>query len=491
MTSASLRTPGIAESAVPALVGGAVLGLFLVMATSTAGDVAEMLALMLAALAAMVVVLRPEYGVLALTSTAFLSYPRVLQGSGYLTINNALGLLLTGLLVVRLALTRRVEFLESGPIRLFVLVALAVIVNNSLTEEDPSLTTLAALDLSGKRVQVILSKLAFLVFLVTFIRTRRHVLLLTFSVVGFLLVAAPNAAMNALRATGGDVERIRAASDLGIQGTGNANRLAFLCAVGIALAAYAAREYRSRWVSLASGAAITLLVTTIVLSGSRSGVLNLVILCALLLPGSPPAWRRRLVALVVAAVLLLGGLLIVAETGHSTPRAEPRGAGVRAQLERITNFMVTERGEEGAGSLRHRLELLGVGLRILQDHPLVGVGVGNFRWLSVEEYGNRLRSAMHNSYLLTLVEGGVLLMVPYLLLFRSTWSELATTRALSRRVRAPGLGWLVEATRAMFVLFLVFSLFADLWYEVFLYLIVGLTVVLARLYREAAASRPA
>ena len=123
--------------------------------------------------------------------------------------------------------------------------------------------------------------------------------------------------------------------------------------------------------------------------------------------------------------------------------------------------------------------------QVSHGRAILGVGVGNFRWVSVEDYQNSRFSALHNAYLLTLVEGGLLLFIPYLLLFRRTWKELALTRHRAAEMPGLRLRWLVDATRTVFALFLIFSLFADLWHLVFLYLIIGLAAVLARLHRPA------
>ena len=69
------------------------------------------LALLAAGLVGILVLVRPEWAVVILTSTFFVSYPAALQGTGRLTINNALGALLVLLLAARVAVERRTDFL--------------------------------------------------------------------------------------------------------------------------------------------------------------------------------------------------------------------------------------------------------------------------------------------------------------------------------------------------------------------------------------------
>jgi len=165
-----------------------------------------------------------------------------------------------------------------------------------------------------------------------------------------------------------------------------------------------------------------------------------------------------------------------------------------AYLDRITNFVMAGRnagGQAGAGagveaSTENRLELILTGLRMFVDHPLMGVGVGNFRWRSIVDYNNSHISALHNSYVLTLTEGGLVMFAGYLVLFTVVLKVLAEARRRSAEQPAVGLAWLVEGTQVMFVMFLIFSAFADCWHEAYLPFIAALTTVLARLYDPAA-----
>jgi O-antigen ligase len=428
------------------------------------------LALMVAALAGVLIVVRPEWGVIVLTSTFFFSYPEVLQGSGRLTINNVLGLVLGGLLVMRVCIERRAEFLRNRPMQLFLLLAAVLLLNYALVDKIPPVPGLEDQDASARRVQELLTRTAYLVFFVAFVRKRWQLLALAWLVVGAVLLTAPGAAWNALTAVGDNIEQTRAAASFGIATAKNPNRLAFLCAMAIAIIGHVLPEVQSRFVRLAGPVAIVLLVVTILLTASRSGLICLAVLLAMLVAGMGLRHRRAHLLLLALAISIGVALALVPEQ----------------HLERITNFVGTERGEEGAGSTLARLELIRMGLRMFADHPILGIGVANFRTVSVSEYGSSRASAQHNAYLLTLVEGGLLLFATYLLIFRSLWRELRDAQRLASQRTGPGLAWLVRATRAMLVLFLVISAFADVWHELSFYIIAGLTVAVTNLYRRAA-----
>lgn len=476
---------------------GAGLALFtLTFFGSSWGSGPLVLGLIVACLVGGLILIRPEYGVLVLTSTFFLSYPEVLQGSGRLTINNILGLILAMILLMRVALERRAEFLRNRQVQLGICIGCTILLTQLLPEQTPPLESLASLNLTEKRLHAIITKLMFLIFLVTFIRTRWQIMLLTWSVVFFVLVTVPNAIWNALTAAGG-IEQIRATANFGIRAAANANRLAFISSIAIPVIGFAMLEFRSRAAVVLGSLAIALLVATIFLSASRSGLISLLFLAVV---STARIARRRGGKLVVLALLaaIVGGISLALIQQDYQPAMTQHEPGIRGALaeaarrlhlpqpyvDRITNFFVTERGEEGSGSLRARLQLLDVGLRMFVDHPITGVGIGNFRWVSVVDYQNTRPSALHNSYLLTMVEGGVVLFVLYMLLFWRTWRDLTLTRLLSVQMPSLRLGWLVESTRAMFALFLIFSFFADVWHETIPYLIIGLATVLKRLYQD-------
>lgn len=475
--------------------GGALL--FGVIALATAQGMGIIaLALLVMTFGGLAVLLMPELGVIGLTATFFLGYLSALEGAGYLTINNLLGVVLLGLLLARMYGQGEVDVLYDRHLQLFAVICLLIILNQLMTADLTPPAELASLDLSQTRVQGIITKTAYAVFVVAFIRTRSAMTLLVVTLVAFVLMTAPNAIMNALSASAtslSNVEKIRAAADFGIKAARNANRLAFVSAVAITIIAFSMREFRSRLLRLGGLGAILLLVATIFLSASRSGLLNLIILTAVFMKKA--GVRARTFAILgTLAILVAVAAVATSPDGPAGAIVDPVGTArnllltaggnviPQKYLDRITNLGV-EHGEEGHGSTTARLQLLRTGMRIFTDHPLVGVGIGNFRWLAIESYQLDRISALHNSYVLMLVEGGLLLFIPYLVLYGYTWRSLRHTRRLALAHPEVRLGWVVEAVQSILLMFLIFSIFADLWHDIYPFLIVGLAGALAQIYR--------
>ncbi len=177
---------------------------------------------------------------------------------------------------------------------------------------------------------------------------------------------------------------------------GDPNELAAALIVGLAVAmAFAAnRHFNVRQRALA-GVAATLCLTGILISLSRGGLIGLAaaLVIAVVVGGR---WRRR--------VLGLGGALALLAVGYFA-----FFASLPAQ-ERVLNIS----GGNGSG----RLELWTVGLRMIEAHPVNGVGTGQFQLSSVHyllrpglfESGTYILSTpkvAHNTYLNIAAELGV------------------------------------------------------------------------------------
>jgi O-antigen ligase len=462
---------------IPGLVG--LLGLSAVVAVVTAEKGALWAVALVPALAlGGVIVLWPAAGVLFLLTTLIFKYPDAIA-SLPLGPNRILGGVMLLLLLGAIALRRRLDFFRTPTYAVFIVVFGLLALNALLVGSVEPPAHLTALDLTDRSVDRAIFQLSFLTFFGAFIRTRRHLLLVVGIFVVALVVTIPGAVTHSYDLSAQvstSLERGRAVATSGIQSAENANRLAFVCSMGIALVWFAMVHYRSLLLRALGGVVLPALVLTIFLSGSRSGLINLALL-AILAPLQSGIRIHRLAVVALFAVITLGFVYAVVP---------------EQQLQRITTFLPAEEAKGATASVNLRALMVAEGLKLAAANPFVGVGVGNIRWMTAldpDTGGQGL--TMHNAYLLALAEGGIVLLAAYALLFGATLRSLNRTAARAAAAPEVGLGWLAKATRTNLVLLLVFSLFADAWHEFPFLLILGTAIVLAAVYRQPLAARAA
>ena len=355
------------------------------------------------------------------------------------------------------AVRRKLDFFRSTQVQLLAVIAAVVLVNWYLVGRIDPPFYLAGLDQSTSLLQRAIFQLVFVILCVAFIRTPHQLALVTVFFVCTVLLTAATAVSPAL-----ETASRAAAGTFGIYDARNSNRLAFFCLLVIPLIWFRMMASRSRLGRLAGSTGILGLGLTVLLSGSRSGLLNLVLLPGLLTAHSHQKRRHGMAILVVT--LLAIGLL---------PALVPQRI-----LNRLATVTLTDSTGEAAGSVDKRWQVFSQGLKLFWQSPFLGVGVGNFRWLAAMDpsYGEVLGT--HNAYLLALVEGGLILLAAHVLLLWQTNRDLGKTA--NRALAAPQLGlhWLVVATRANIWLLAIFSLFAEVWKEGIFPLLIATAAVL-------------
>jgi O-antigen ligase len=221
---------------------------------------------------------------------------------------------------------------------------------------------------------------------------------------------------------------------------------------------------------VAGAGLILILLLTVFRSGSRSGVLNLIVLAVLIVLQSRLHPGNFGLIVIAAMVSALAVVMLVPD----------------AVMQRILSaFSAEDQPRSVALGDAGRLAILGAGLALAFQNPIMGVGIGNFRWMTFEQSG--LAVAAHNAYALAAAEGGLLFLGAYLALFWLTARDLNRAVRQSSQLPQVGLGWLVLATRTNLLLLLVVSLFAEAWKEFYILLIVGTAGILAQIYGRAAA----
>ena len=241
---------------------------------------------------------------------------------------------------------------------------------------------------------------------------------------------------------------------------GNPNDLAFTIALGFPLCWVFLHRTPNKikklmWLSFMGAMAYAVFMTA-----SRSGliVLSISVLIGLWEFGFKGG-RRHL--LVIGTVLALGIVIIA-----------PR----KLMDARFDAFSNRSASESAYGSYQQRHELLVTSLHITGEHPLFGVGPGNFQIVS----GNW--HVAHNSLTELSAEGGIAALLLFLLMVKSSFSNLRRAREYNRDHEELNL-WFSGLKVAMISL-LVGSLFSSIEYQFFPYMLMAYTAVLYRITRE-------
>jgi len=419
---------------------------------------------------------RPEYGVAVLLSSFLVTYPSWLVGSGFLTLNNVLGLWLLAVIVYRVYREEDWSFLRCRELQIVLAIAAILLLSRYLQQPDRFTRELVGPLWAQDPADMLVGRVAFLVFLVAFVRDARAVRLL-FALAIVLFVLTGFAGIWRVLSGGGHAG-YRAGSRLFIYSAGNPNRLALFAVVALVALWHWQQIHRGIWQFLVLPV-MAGLVLAIFMTASRSGFAGLV-LAGLLLFAEGGLSVRKIVIGALAA--LFGAMLIV--------RAAPEKS-----LERIANIPVvgTEETALGAGSVARRGYGAAVALAMARENPLIGIGVGNWEIRRYIEDPMRSTAPPHSAYVTALVEGGVITLALYLVLFWRTFQNFATVeRALTAAERGRAdLLWIAKTLKIGLIVFLGFSFVADLWLHIVFFWFIGLGAVLPRVVFGQAVWAPA
>jgi len=407
----------------------------------------------------------PVMGIVVMVTLYLLSaYPTLLQDLGFLTVNNLLGVGFLIALTVRVLDSRDLSFLKVPQILVFAAIGLVLIgatINASVAFPllRASRGKVYMLDKTSDLAHDFITRLAFLIFFFAFVRTRRDIRALFLAYMLALYCAVPSALVNWLQGNLRFGFRAMASVTAG----GNANKLAMICLMEMACWWYWALS-RPRLVRrLIALAAIAASFVVFLATGSRSGLLGGVVL-AVLVQAGPRAFRvptAYIGAAIVAGAILVATVIPVGD------------------FSRMTHLMPTKAEDRGAAaSNKMREAAILSGWHMFRDHPILGVGLGNFREVSRQVYNDSYYRPPHNSYLWAASEGGVCSLGLYLLLFWITWRDLQVVMRLA--YRDPEIGYIAAAVRIVYLLFNFFALFSDLWQSPFTYILIGQIVTMRR-----------
>jgi O-antigen ligase len=198
------------------------------------------------------------------------------------------------------------------------------------------------------------------------------------------------------------------------------------------------------------------------LTASRAGFIDLVI------SGSVCLWhfgvKGRRPQLIVAATLVVGVLLIAA------------GGLLRARFATMFSDEIDPSVYNAYGSYEQRKFLYFKSLEGIEYHPLLGVGPRCFA-----NYSGIWRE-VHNAYLQIAVEGGIPVLILYLIFLERGFANLRKLR--KRRDLDTHTTLFIGALHSSLIGFIVGALFAPEAYQFFPYFAVAQTSVLAAIVRE-------
>ncbi len=416
-----------------------------------------------------VVVARPEYGIAFFLSTFLMTYPASLQGSGLLTINNAMGGLFLILLVYKLYREEDWWFIRSPEIRLFIVIILLYLLSDRLNGPDDSLRDLLGVqEHAASNLRTFINRVLFTVFFINFIRTAEHVRMIYLLAVAFMVASALSGVQGVL--SGGGLYGYRATTEAALIASAyNPNRLAMFAIMAIAGLWYLMRSLQTPGLRYLIIPTIVVLALAVMMTASRSGMLGMAVCMIVIIID------ERLSISSLLSMAIAGAMLVLLAVAFVPQRS----------LDRITNLPGTEAGQsgEGSGSLERRARTWGVAFDIFLDNPLLGVGMGNWEVARYLKDPARSTTAPHSSYLLAMVEGGIFCLFAFLALLWSTWRNLRWCEfaAADPDTEAHDLQWVIKAAKTSFLVMVFFSAFADLWQLVILFWLVGLSMVMRRI----------
>jgi O-antigen ligase len=234
---------------------------------------------------------------------------------------------------------------------------------------------------------------------------------------------------------------------------GNSNALALALDLSLPLCLAFALTTRSSWKKFAWTIAMFAMVYAVFLTASRGGAIALVVVTLVCLWQLGVKSRRfYLLLLVPIAVMVIGlyggnSLRERLEQTHLEPATDNRSAGLDT-------------------SGQQRKELLFQSLRVTAQHPLFGVGPGNFEIVS------GVWRVTHNSYTQMSAEGGIPAFLLYVLIL---WRGVVNLRGVRAYRKGRELRLFSMALGASLAAYLVGSFFASVAYQLFPYCLVAYT----------------
>jgi putative inorganic carbon (hco3(-)) transporter len=233
---------------------------------------------------------------------------------------------------------------------------------------------------------------------------------------------------------------------------GNSNDFALVLDLSLPLALAFALSTKSIWKRCIWILAMLAMVYAVFLTASRGGTIALVVATLVCLWHFGVKNRRYMLLLLPIAMI---GVWMFS------------GNSLRQRFDRMTVDPATNDQNADSASVQQRKELLLESLKVTAQHPLFGVGPGNFAVVS------GVWRVTHNSYTQISAEGGIPALVLYLFFFGCGIANLRDIKEYAKRGKQINL--FSMALAASLAAFFVGSFFGSAAYQLFPYSLVAYT----------------
>jgi O-antigen ligase len=445
-------------------------------------------------LGAVLVARRPVLGIVIYLTTFLFTYPAWLRGIGNFTINNMLGLMMLPLMMYGMLREGNVWLLKWRPMVLLAAIVGIMIVSSwfyvpsgdigsipetqrietSARSQGPAL--ISTRDASAK----FLTRFVFLTFFVFFVRTPRDAKIAAGTIIACLLMTYFSVSTGEGQFGWGTGRlRVLGSGGLGVYAGRNPNKLAYFALMCLTILWYSRRSIKNSLLYPIWFGVTALTAAMIPMTGSRSGLLNLLVFIAVLLMEGKFDFRKifGLAMVTIFVILQLGfdvsvvDLVFPQETAQRLTRFDVRAEALASGL-------------EAQGSAEGRIRTAQSAFRIFALHPIAGVGIGNFEMERSVTDPFGVIGPPHNSYLWALAEGGLITFGLYMMLFVWCFRQIRDIEwEYEARYGPVGLGWLVSAMRTALIGFMFFSFFGDMWHHIMFYILMGLVLSVIRMHQ--------
>jgi O-antigen ligase len=278
-----------------------------------------------------------------------------------------------------------------------------------------------------------------------------------------LLVAIGSAALASLYAVREQLEYGGATTGFRAAGIfSDSNQYALVVGLWIPLTFLWTVGKRAPWERLFCGVCLLVSFLGLFVAASRGGFIGLTAGFLYLIARS----RRPMRSLLVISVLMTALLFWSPST----------------LLRRITSPNDGDRQGQNA-----RLIAWKAGLTMIAQHPLVGIGMHNFKSqvLKYEEGDDRVESVAHNSYLEIAAETGLPSLLMFMGILGATFGALERVRKRSNRNNLKQLSSTALGLQTGLISYIFSSFFLSAWFEKMVWLLIFLSIVLYRISGES------